>query len=94
MTIDDLELLQVRIFSISEFRAISRIWKATTAKRMKIDLYCQWCIDCVDIAGRSLLGVYNHNTEGENGDFQPLHPKISRYLQTVSNAAPVIINHQ
>jgi len=32
MTLDDLELLQVRIFL--EFRATSYIWKATTAKRM------------------------------------------------------------
>jgi len=39
MTLDDLELLQVRIFS--EFRAILQIWEAKTAKRMKIDLYCQ-----------------------------------------------------
>jgi len=39
MTLDDLELLQVRIFS--EFRVISQIWEAATAKRMKIDLYCQ-----------------------------------------------------
>jgi len=31
---------------------------------------------------------------GENGDFQPLHPKISRNSQTVSNAATVTINHQ
>ena len=37
MTLDDLELLAVRIFL--EFRAISYIWKATTAKRMEIDLY-------------------------------------------------------
>jgi len=37
--IDDLELLQGRIFS--EFRGISRIWESITAKRMKIDLYCQ-----------------------------------------------------
>ena len=29
--------------------------------------------------------VYSHNTVGENGDFQPLHPKISRNSQTVSN---------
>ena len=36
MTLDDLELLQDRIFL--EFRAISDIWKATTAKRMDIDL--------------------------------------------------------
>ena len=26
---------------------------------------------------------------GENGEFQPLHPKISRNSQTVSNAATV-----
>jgi len=39
MTLDDLELLQVRIFL--EFRAISYMWKATMAKRMDIDLYCQ-----------------------------------------------------
>jgi len=39
MTLDDLELLLVRI--LWEFRTISYIWKATTAKRMEIDLYCQ-----------------------------------------------------
>jgi len=39
MTLDDLELLEVRIFS--EFRVISQIWEAATAKRMKTDLYCQ-----------------------------------------------------
>jgi len=58
-TLDDLELLQVQIFS--EFCAISHIWKTTSAKRMKIDPHCQW--DCcalkvlfndnVDIVGRS-----------------------------------------
>jgi len=36
MTLDDLELLGVRIF----FR-ISQILEATTAKRMKIDPYCR-----------------------------------------------------
>ena len=37
MTLDNLE---VRIFG--EFRGISQIWEATTAKRMKkIDTYCQ-----------------------------------------------------
>ena len=36
MTLDDLELLQDRVFL--EFHAISYIWKATTAKRMDIDL--------------------------------------------------------
>jgi len=36
MTLDDLELLQSQI--LSEFRMISRFWKATTAKRMKVDL--------------------------------------------------------
>jgi len=39
MTLDDLEPLKVRIFL--EFRAISYIWKATTAKRIEIDPYCQ-----------------------------------------------------
>jgi len=39
MILDDLELLKVRIFG--EFRGISQIWEATTAKRMKIDTYCQ-----------------------------------------------------
>ena len=62
---------------------------------MTIDLYCQRCIDYVDILlGVPPLGVYNHNPVGENGDFQPLHPKISRNSQSVSNAATVTINHQ
>ena len=39
MTLDNLELLQVRIFL--EFRAISHIWKATTAKRMEIGPRCK-----------------------------------------------------
>ena len=36
MTLDDLELLYGQI--VSEFRLILRIWEATTAKRMKIEL--------------------------------------------------------
>ena len=36
MTLDDLELVLGQI--LSEFRVISRLWEATTAKRMKIDL--------------------------------------------------------
>jgi len=36
MTLDDLELMQGQI--LSEFRLILRFCKATTAKRMKIDL--------------------------------------------------------
>jgi len=39
MTLDDVEVLQGQI--ISEFRKISQIWEPTTAKRMKIDPYCQ-----------------------------------------------------
>jgi len=40
MTFDDLELLYVQIFG--ELRKISQIWEpAATAKRMKIDPYCQ-----------------------------------------------------
>ena len=62
---------------------------------MTIDLYCQRCVDYVDILlGVPPLGGYNHNTVGKNGDFQPLHAKISRNSQTVSNAATVTINHQ
>ena len=34
-TLDDLELLQVQI--CSEFCTASRVWEATTAKRIKID---------------------------------------------------------
>jgi len=39
MTLDDLELLQYQI--LLEFCDISRVSQATTAKRMKIDPYCQ-----------------------------------------------------
>ena len=39
MTLDDLELYKFAIFR--EFRRISQISDATTAKRMKIDHYCQ-----------------------------------------------------
>ena len=39
VTLDELELLYVRIFE--EFRGISQISEATAAKRMKIDQYCQ-----------------------------------------------------
>ena len=36
MTLDDLELLKVQIFT--EFCASSHFWEATTAKRMKIEI--------------------------------------------------------
>jgi len=39
MTLDDLELHKFEFFS--EFLGISQISDATTAKRMKIDQYCQ-----------------------------------------------------
>jgi len=39
MILDDCELAQVRIFG--EFRRISQIWQATTAKRMTVNPYCQ-----------------------------------------------------
>jgi len=39
MTLDDLELLQGQL--VLEFRDISRVSEAVTAKRMKIDPYCQ-----------------------------------------------------
>ena len=53
------------------------------SKRMTMDLYCQRRIDYVDILlGVPPLGVYNQNTVGENGDFQPLHPKISQFTNS------------
>jgi len=39
MTVDDLELLYGQI--LLEFRDISRVSEAITAKRMKVDPYCQ-----------------------------------------------------
>jgi len=39
MTLDDLELLQGQI--LFEFRDISRVSEAITAKRTEIDPYCQ-----------------------------------------------------
>ena len=39
MTLDDLELLQGQI--LLEFRDISRVSEAITAKRMKIEPYCK-----------------------------------------------------
>jgi len=39
MTLDDLELLEGQI--LLEFRDISRVSEAITAKQMKIDPYCQ-----------------------------------------------------
>ena len=39
MTLDDLELMQGQI--LLEFRNISRVSEAITAKRMKTDPYCQ-----------------------------------------------------
>jgi len=40
MTLGDLELLTVRSILL-EFRDISRVTEAITAKRLKIDPYCQ-----------------------------------------------------
>ena len=39
MTLDDLEIHKLEFFS--EFRGISQMSNATTAKRMKIGQYCQ-----------------------------------------------------
>jgi len=55
---------------------------------MKIDLYCQQqncSVLNVLLSDAQIIlilldvppvGDYNHNTVVENGDFQPLHPKI------------------
>jgi len=72
MTLDDLELYKFRIFR--KFRGISQISDATTAKRMKIDQYCQpqrckhveleqfWACFCVAQVYQRQLGflVYKH----------------------------------
>ena len=56
------------------------------AKRMKIDLYCQRCIDYVDILlGVPPLGVYNHNIVSENSDFLALCVSISETVRDTSN---------
>ena len=39
MTLDDFELLQGRI--LSEFRGVSQIWEAITAKLLTVNSYCQ-----------------------------------------------------
>jgi len=39
MTLDDLERSSKVRSILSEFRVMSRLWKATMAKRIKIDLY-------------------------------------------------------
>ena len=89
MTLDDFELLYVWIFS--EFRMNSQIWEAT-AKRMTIDMYCQRCIDYVDILlGVPPLGGLQSQYRGRFST--SIQPKISRNSQTVSNAATVTINN-
>ena len=85
MTLDDLELLYVWIFS--EFRVISQISEATTAKRMTIDLYCQRCIDYVDRLDVPPLGGLQSQYRGWKWRFSTSTPKISRNSQTVSNPA-------
>jgi len=61
---------------------------------MKVDLYCQQCIDYVDILlGVPPLGAYNHNTWVKMAIFS-LYTRKYRNSQTVSNAATVTINHQ
>ena len=53
---------------------------------MTIDLYCQRCIDYVDILlGVPPLGVYNHDTVVENGDFLALYVNISETVRDTSN---------
>ena len=93
MTLDDLELLLDQI--LLEFRDISRVSEATTAKRMKIDPYCQRrycsptkctfqrCIDCVDIARRS-------SARGRQTTARHTHTAVAR-LPGVSYSFLVII---
>ena len=58
---------------------------------MKIDLYCQRCIDYVDILlGIPPLGVYNRNTVSENGDFLALCVNIFGVSAKVAPFQPAI----
>jgi len=53
---------------------------------MKIDMYCQRCIDYVDILlGVPPLGVYSRNRVSENGDFLALCVNISETVRDTSN---------
>ena len=53
---------------------------------MKIDLYCQRCIDYFDILlGVPLLGVYNRNIVSENGNILALCVNISETVRDTSN---------
>jgi len=57
---------------------------------MKIDLYCQRCLDYVDILlGVPPLGVYNRNTVSENGDFLALCVNIWETVRDVSNVTTI-----
>jgi len=82
-----ISIQQVRIFS--EFCVISQMWEATTAKRMTCTVSDRIVTHWVYFSAMHRLRwycwafptrVYNQNTVGENGDFQPLHTKISRKL--------------
>ena len=62
---------------------ISLIWEATTATQMlpATELYPTKCtfqryIQYIDIGGRYFARVYDRNTVGKNGNFQPLYMKI------------------
>jgi len=56
------------------------------AKRMKIDLYCQRCIDYVDILlGVPPLRVYKRNTVSQDGDFLDLCVNIWETVRDTSN---------
>jgi len=92
MTLDDLELLHVWIFP--EFRVISQIWEATTAKRMTIELLSamhrlRWYIGGPSSARGSTVTIPWVKMVIFN-----LYARKYCNLQTVSNAAPVTINHQ
>ena len=59
---------------------------------MKIDLYCQRCIDYVDILlGVPPLGVYNRNTVSENGDFLVLCVNISETVRADISIRPMLL---
>ena len=100
MTLDDLELQQDQIRL--EFRKISHVSEAITAKRMKVDPYCQrrncsplnvffqLCTDCVDIAMRSSARGRQTTLRWQNQVF--IHTRLSCAYLALARLSCFIVN--
>jgi len=69
-------------------------YSAKIAKLQNLDLRGIARTPILILPGVPLVGVYNQNTVGENGDFQPVHRTHENISPTVSNMATVTINRQ